>query len=265
MQNNGVLSIVHGKQTLNIPLKKVLYVIMDGNNAFIHLSKDLVYQVRMTLSEIEPLLGDDFIKVKRGCLVSAIAIHGFTDKVDLINGERLEYAVRNKKEIIEKFYEKQKQVISGFREEVQLNTLEEYHEYYKVFDNFPVAFCDIEMVFDGQDKVVDWIFRYGNPALAELEKLPIEKIVGKSFGSLFCNMDTKWLKSYEQAALFGETVTIIDYSPEIDTYLNIICFPTFKGHCGCILSDVSKISAYRNATEQEKALALLFKRLLGVV
>lgn len=264
MQNNGMLTIAHGKQTLNIPLSKVLYVIMDGNNAFIHMSKDTVHQVRMTLSEIEPILGDNFIKVKRGCLVSAIAIHGFTDMVDLINGERLEYAVRHKKEIIEKFQEKQRQMISGFKEEVKLNTLEEYHEYYKVFDNFPVAFCDIEMVFDGQDKVVDWIFCYCNPALAKLEKFPLQDIVGKSFSSLFHNMDTKWLKSYEQAALFGETVKIIDYSPEIDTYLDIICFPTFKGHCGCILTDISKINTYRNATENEKAIALLFKKLLGV-
>ena len=72
-------------------------------------------------------------------------------------------------------------------------------------------------------------------ALARLEKKPLKKLIGKSFGSVFSNMDSKWLRSYEQAALYGKTLEIVSYSPEIDTNLKIICYPTFKGHCGCIL------------------------------
>ena len=41
-------------------------------------------------------------------------------------------------------------------------------------------------------------------------------------------MDSKWLQSYERATLYGETLEIMDYSPEIDTNLKIICFPTFQ-------------------------------------
>ena len=35
----------------------------------------------------------------------------------------------------------------------------------------------------------------------------------------------------------GEALALTDYSPEIDTYLKVICFPTFPGHCGFILPD----------------------------
>ena len=55
-------------------------------------------------------------------------------------------------------------------------------------------------------------------------------------------MDSKWLRSYEQAALYGEKLEIIDYSPEIDTYLKGICFPTYPGHCGCILFNIEEIN-----------------------
>ena len=44
-----------------------------------------------------------------------------------------------------------------------------YHEYYKCFDIMPIAFADIEMIFDEESHALDWIFRYGNKALAELE------------------------------------------------------------------------------------------------
>ena len=72
--------------------------------------------------------------------------------------------------------------------------------------------------------------------------------MGKSFGSLFANMDSKWLRSYERAALYGEVLELMDYSPEIDTNLKVICFPTFKGHCGCILFDLDTIKAVNSSS-----------------
>ena len=51
-------------------------------------------------------------------------------------------------------------------------TAEEYRKYYKICDALPFAFTDIEMVFNEEKKAVDWIFRYGNEALAALEKQP---------------------------------------------------------------------------------------------
>ena len=64
-------------------------------------------------------------------------------------------------------------------------------------------------------------------------------------------MDSKWLRSYEQAVLYGKTLEIMDYSPEIDTNLKIICFPTFRGHCGCILFDLNHIRLSENSGLQQ--------------
>ncbi|MGN1415997.1 MAG: hypothetical protein ACI4XF_04095, partial [Oscillospiraceae bacterium] len=55
-----------------------------------------------------------------------------------------------------------------------------------------------------------------------------------------------------------ETLQIIDYSPEIDAYLNITSFPTFKGHCGCILFDISDIKYIRGSADAAKALKMYF-------
>ena len=70
----------------------------------------------------------------------------------------------------------------------------------------------------------------------------------KSFGSLFANMDSKWLRRYERAALYGEVLELMDYSPEIDTNLKVICFPTFKGHCGYILFDLDTIKVVNSSS-----------------
>ena len=261
MQEAGTITIISNKQEVVLNISQILYVQMKGNFAFIHVSSDLAYQTRITLTELEGALGDNFIKVKRGCLVSALAIHSVTDKINLCNGESLDYVVRNKKEILAKLHAKQQDMIHSFNEDGIPATADQYHAHYRLFDTIPFAFADIEIVFDDGCRAIDWVFRYGNPALAQLEKMPLEKLIGNSFGSLFPNMDAKWLRSYERATLFGETLQIIDYSPEIDTYLEVICFPTFKGHCGCILFDISQIKFFRKASDTEKALAIFFEKL----
>ena len=261
MQEAGTITIISNKQEVVLNISQILYVQMKGNFAFIHISCELVYQTRITLVELEKTLGDNFIKVKRGCLVSVLAIHSVTDKINLCNGESLDYVVRNKKEILAKLHAKQQDMIHSFNEDGIPATADQYHAHYRLFDTIPFAFADIEIVFDGGCRAIDWVFRYGNPALAQLEKMPLEKLIGNSFGSLFPNMDAKWLRSYERATLFGETLQIIDYSPEIDAYLEVICFPTFKGHCGCILFDISQIKFFRKTTDTEKALAIYFEKL----
>ena len=261
MQEAKHITIISNGRKIVISISTILYILMVNKTAEIHVSGDKIYETRMTLSQLEEKLGDGFIKVNRGCIVSAMAIHDITDNINLNNGESLIYTIRKKNQIIEQFRLKQKSIISSFRRDGIPITEEEYRKHYSSFDNMPFAFTDIEMIFNDESRAVDWIFRYGNPALAKLEKLPLERLIGSSFGSLFSNMDSKWLHSYERATLYGEMLEIIDYSPEIDTYLKVICFPTFKGHCGCILFDISEIEFTKNSSDAEKALLLYFGKL----
>ena len=81
-------------------------------------------------------------------------------------------------------------------------------------------------------------------------KHPLQ-LIDHSFGSIFPNMDAKWLRVYERTALYGETLEITDYSPEIDTELKIVCFPTFPGHCGCMLFDRRRIQTVQSSTSED--------------
>lgn len=229
------LSIVVKRKRIALNLNTIAYADAERNYARIHLVDGTVYRTRITLSALEKGLGDGFLKVSRHRLVSVMAIHSVTDTVNLSNGEVLDYTRSRKAQLRKQLASQQKLFIDSLSDEGTPATPEEYHDHYRCFDNAPFAFTDIEMVFSEDRHAVDWIFRYGNPALAKLEKTPLKKLIGNSFGSLFANMDSKWLRSYEQAALYGKTLEIVSYSPEIDTNLKIICYPTFKGHCGCIL------------------------------
>lgn len=217
---------------------------MKKQDAYVHVSDGSILKTRITFAEFRDALGEGFIRIRRGCLVSAKAIHRVNKLITLSNGYSLDYSSQHKKEISEQFHQKQRIIIGELADNDNPSDNEAYHEHYRCFDNIPIAFTDIEMIFNEKSQAVDRIFRYGNEALARLENCSLEKLIGNSFGSIFENMDSKWLRSYERAVLYGETLELIDYSPEIDKYLRIICFPTFKGHCGCILFDISETKIY---------------------
>ena len=146
MQEAKYITIVSdGKKTV-LSVSTILYVLMTRNNAEIHVSGGKIYKARMTLGELGKRLGEGFIKIHRGCLVSVMAIHNITDNINLNNGECLEYALRKKNQIIDQFRTKQKSIINSFAKDDVPTTKEEYHAHYSSFDNMPFAFADIEMV-----------------------------------------------------------------------------------------------------------------------
>lgn len=259
MQEVTYITVISNRKKITLKVATILYVIMRQKNAEIHVAGGAVYVTRESLNELEKQLGEAFIKIHRGCLVSVMAIHDITDNINLSNGECLGYTIRKKKWITEELYARKKQMVGSFVQEGIPQTEEEYRSYYASFEQLPFAFTDIEMVFDEDRHALDWIFKYGNARLAELERLPLEQLIGNSFGSLFSNMDSKWLRAYERAALFGETLELMEYSPEVDRYLKIICFPTFKGHCGCMLFDLADVMFTRNSDETQG----LWMRYLG--
>lgn len=245
------LAVTVNRRTRLIPSINILYICAKKGVVYIHTLDGEIIKTRTPMHLLEEALGDDFIRVGRTYLASVMLIRGVTDTVHFSNGETIPYPSNRKAEIRTLLSEKQKRFIARLNDSATPRTEEAYREYYHGFDKLPFAFTDIEMVFNNELRAVDWIFRYGNPALARLEKRPLKKLIGKSFGSVFSNMDSKWLRSYEQAVLYGKTLEIMDYSPEIDTNLKIICFPTFQGHCGCILFDLNSIQLSENSGLQQ--------------
>lgn len=239
------ITIISKRVKKKIRTADILYIIKSEYLSLIHLIDGNILQTITPIYELKEMLDDNCIEVKKGCIVSVSAITNIKDKIYLCNGEAIDFTVRRRKAVRLEWREKQKLMIDEINGQNLPRTDEEYHKYYEICDKFPFAFTDIEMIFNEKRRAVDWIFRYGNEALAELEGVPLKEMIGSTFSSLFDNMDAKWLRCYERAALYGEKMEIEEYSPEIDANLRILCFQTFPGHCGCILHDMDRLQSMK--------------------
>ena len=104
---------------------------MKKQEAFVHVSDGSILKTRRTFAGFQEELGEVFIRIRRGCLVSAMAIHSVNELVNLSNGDSLEYSAQHRKEIIEKFRQKQRNIIVGLADNDNPEDNNDYHEYYR--------------------------------------------------------------------------------------------------------------------------------------
>lgn len=131
LQKTNFLTITCNRKNLSIDIRTILYIQMHENMAEIHTSSGKVYKSLITLERLESILGDSFLKVHRSRLVSVMAIHDITDKVNLNNGERLGYVARRKKELTAALAEKRSRLIDTLDSETLSVPDDELHTQYR--------------------------------------------------------------------------------------------------------------------------------------
>ncbi|MDO4273928.1 MAG: LytTR family transcriptional regulator DNA-binding domain-containing protein [Eubacteriales bacterium] len=223
-----------------IPTKNILYITISDKLSFLHLRDNITLNLFITLSELEQELPrSEFVRVSRNCIVNYHSITSVHDShISLCNGESLPYSKRREKSILDGYQKFLQQkyflnVPDTIRQPI------DFAEQYKGFDSIPFAFAVIEMVTDHNGECVDFIFRYANEAMAHLEDVPLEKLTGHSFLSIFKNIQKKWLAVYQEVAFEGKHLEIVDFRAEINKTLRVLCFQPFHGFCACLITDVT--------------------------
>lgn len=119
-------------------------------------------------------------------------------------------------------------------EEITIQSWDEF----QILNNMPLAFCIIELVFDENGHGMDFIFRYCNKEMETLEGKRMEEMIDHSFYEVFKDGDKKWLITYADVALNGESRMIESYSPEVNATLRIYCFQPKPNFCACALMKI---------------------------
>lgn len=164
------ISVISNRKHISLLTEDILYIQLSGRQSIIHFSDGRTYETYATIHELESMLGSGFIRADRATLVSIKGIHAIGKEIELVNGETLYYSCRKKRELKEQLRAGRRQIAQSLSDSDAPTTQEEYQRHYASYDSAPFAFTDIEMVFNEERAAVDWIFRYGNEALAEIEK-----------------------------------------------------------------------------------------------
>lgn len=220
----------------NINSEDIKYIVHSGKKTAIFLINGKISETWISLKDIYAFLPQDkFLNIQKGIVVNASRIVNISSDgiYTMIDG----HTFQGRKRCLSEHKKIRKALGLEFYPSPSgkyvppLRLLEKC----TLLDDMPLAFCVIELVFDENGHGVDFVFRYCNEKMAEVEGVPVSEMLNRSFYEVFKNGDKKWLISYADVALNGNNRILTDYSPEIDKHLTIYCYQPNPGYCACVL------------------------------
>ncbi|ADQ13681.1 PAS domain-containing protein [Halanaerobium hydrogeniformans] len=135
-------------------------------------------------------------------------------------------------------------------------------EYEKVFGKFPAAVAHHKVIYDKNNKAVDYIFLKANKQFEEMTGLKITEIINKKVSQVLKGIKKSkfnWIEFYGQIALSGEEKSFEQYSEPLDRWYEVTVFSHKKGYFTTIFYEISERKRKEKALEdkQEKLELLL--------
>lgn len=235
-----VIDLMVNRHMMQIPASSIIYASVTDKLCKIHLDNGDTLSLFITISELLEKLGEeDFLRVSRSSMVAYTAVESVNqEEIILYGGVRIPYSRSRRREIMDKARNcMERQVVCRDMNRA-VGELDFVHGF-SFWEEVPIGFGVLEFVADCTGRFSDFIFRYVNRALAELEGVTVDALINRAYGQIFKEAHNKRLAIYSKVAFMGDTVELIDYSPELGKELLILCYQPAYGYCACIVCDAT--------------------------
>jgi PAS domain S-box-containing protein len=133
--------------------------------------------------------------------------------------------------------------------------------YRTLFDCLDEGFCIIEMLFDENDKPIDYRFLEVNPAF--LKQTGLEQAAGKTARQLIPDLEDYWFEMYGKVALTGESLRFEHGSEVMNRWFDVLAFRTPEPQSRQVAILFKEISDHKQSEnllqQQEEQLRLFVK------
>src|SRR5665647_148834 len=123
-------------------------------------------------------------------------------------------------------------------------------KYRTLFDSIDEGFCIIEMVFDADEKPVDYRFLDLNSAFER--QTGLHDVKGKMMRSLVPDHEAYWFEIYGKVALTAEPVRFTNEARTLNRWYDVYAFPVGEGKIRKVGILFNDISARKNLEKQLK-------------
>ncbi len=122
--------------------------------------------------------------------------------------------------------------------------------YRTVYDNSPVAFALIHVLMK-DNCYDDFEFVYANKGYERMSGFSVESLNGHTYSEVCGSKSEQWNSIYGKVAYQGGEHVSIEYGPEIDRYVNIVCHQVALGYCALTVLDVTEQVEAEHRTNME--------------
>ena len=113
-------------------------------------------------------------------------------------------------------------------------------DYTQIFESMTDMFMVIELVYDKNNKAVDWYYRQVNPAHEKLVNKSKSEMIGQTAKTLFGTVEDYWLETYDMVDKSGTAIRFENYSKQVNKYFNILAWKIRPHTIAVLFSDVTE-------------------------
>lgn len=234
--SSSTIHLVINRKNTEIPVDSIIYAQVTDKLCNIRLRDGQNYHLFLSISTLASLLPkDSFFQISRSCLISLKYFRKIDNTyVTMSDGSRLPYSKRKKNTLLTLF----QKFASSYSDEIldfqnPLNCASRFAG----FNNSPVPFCVLQALrlfpFSTQ---VDYIFRYVNQALADLEGLAPEEMLNLSARDVLGNDYIEAFPNFASAALRGGYGNLFVPARNSNQLLHVLTWQPQEGYCAYILA-----------------------------
>ena len=121
-----------------------------------------------------------------------------------------------------------------------------------LFNNMQEGFALHEIILDSENKPIDYKFLDANKSFEKMTNLKIDDIRGKTVKEIFPGIEDYWIENYGKVALTGSSISLSNYSSQLDKYFKVNVYSPSKMHFITIFSDITDLIKFQKKIENEK-------------
>ena len=110
----------------------------------------------------------------------------------------------------------------------------------QIFESMTDMFMVIELVYDKNNKAVDWYYRQVNPAHEKLVNKSKSEMIDQTAKTLFGTIEDYWLETYDMVDKSGTAIRFENYSKQVNKYFNILAWKIRPHTIAVLFSDVTE-------------------------
>ena len=97
-----------------------------------------------------------------------------------------------------------------------------------------------EMIFDNEEKPVDYRFTEVNPGFEKMTGLKRENVIGKTCLEVLPGTEKSWIENYGKIVKTGQSVSFEDYSSELKKWYKVFAYKTRENEFAVVFEDISE-------------------------
>jgi signal transduction histidine kinase/CheY-like chemotaxis protein len=126
-------------------------------------------------------------------------------------------------------------------------------QYKGLFNSMVEMFQEIELIYDKNNKVIDYYYLQVNPAFEKLVNKKKEELIGKRAKEIFEIVEDYWLETYDRVEKTGIPENYENYGKELNKYYNIKAWKIGEGKVAIIFTDITEKKKIKKTLKESES------------